>query len=210
MKRQKSSVTARPRRGQHSLKDFKASQEKDVATKTNNRTKQRNLSSGRSTFTWDPDSFCSESDSSVVDLTDMNDHETERLGNILSTRSSEDVVVLSAGEEDKISQSGSVKLRQKSLSTIQFGKISLPPGSMAEDTLETLKLNKDTTGLKLSDSQLDDISSVASGPSSPHTAHIALRCRKCKGLFNKMARQGPSKTKNIHYSKRFQTFILNW
>ncbi|KAM9461168.1 uncharacterized protein Hap1MRO34_017485 [Clarias gariepinus] len=80
-------------------------------------------------------------------------------------------------------------------------KIFLPMGSKAEDTLKMLRVNKATSGhVWLSDSPskaraespLDGSGSedsVVSGPSSPSSALLLLRCRACERLFSKMRRQ---------------------
>ncbi|XP_072516592.1 uncharacterized protein [Salminus brasiliensis] len=226
MRRRQASVASRHRR---LLETQKASPEKDGTARTNRRTRQGRVGPLRSTFSWDPDSFCSDTESSVVssdvekpltplssvvvDLTGKCDHETEGLADVNPAQRHKDVVLLSSGEEDRIKRPELQKLRQSSLALLSVGKISLPLRSKAEDILETLRPKKGASGQKLIpddtftsliesrgcfDSQLDDThseDSVVSGPSSPHSAPISLRCRECKRLFTKMRRQGPPKTK---------------
>ncbi|XP_036442502.1 uncharacterized protein si:ch211-227n13.3 isoform X2 [Colossoma macropomum] len=211
-------VVARHRREQHLKKDLKVSPKKDVMTRTNSRSRQRNVGQGQRTLSWDPDTFCSDSDCSVVS-NDVDKAGTtpasvvDLTGSVSPAQSSEDVVVLlSAGEEDKVHRSELEKLRQSSLAPVPVRKISLPLKSMAEDTLQTLRLKKDSPGQKLIscspfksrteshecfDSRLETISedSVTSGPSSPHTADTSLRCTECNKLFTKMRRLGPPRTK---------------
>ncbi|XP_060797721.1 uncharacterized protein si:ch211-227n13.3 isoform X2 [Neoarius graeffei] len=86
-------------------------------------------------------------------------------------------------------------------------KISLPMGSKAEDTLNSLRSNEDASGLgpfsgspfkSCAESELDGSGSegsVVSGPSSPPVDLRSLRCRKCDSLFSKMRRQGPPRKK---------------
>ena len=186
------------------------------------------MGQGRSTFSWDPDTFCSDSDSSLVS-NDVDKPVTtlasvvDLTGSVSPAQSSEDVVVLlSAGEEDKVHRSESEKLRQGSRAPVPVRKISLPPKSMAEDTLQTLRLKKDSPGQKLIscspfkshteshvcfDNQLDTTiseDSVTSGPSSPHTALTSLRCKECNKLFTKIRRLGPPRTKKRDKSKHFK------
>ncbi|KAI4900591.1 hypothetical protein NFI96_017262 [Prochilodus magdalenae] len=216
------------KRQRHPKRDLKVSP-KD-AVKTNSRSRQSNLRQGQSTFSWDPDFFCSDSDSSlvstdvdelltppapvVVDLTTKCDSDTNCLVNVSPAQSKEDnVVLLSSGEENKAHKSKSKTVRPSTPASILLRKISLPLESMAEDTLETVRLNKDSSGQKWTsyspsksytgshngfDSQVYETlseDSGNSGPSSPHTAPIPLRCTECEKLFTKMKRQGPPKTK---------------
>ncbi|KAG7327722.1 hypothetical protein KOW79_009328 [Hemibagrus wyckioides] len=86
-------------------------------------------------------------------------------------------------------------------------KISLPLESKAEDSLNTLRLTKDTSGhVRVSESPSKSCAeslldgsgsedSVVSGPSSPSAAQYSLRCRECERLFSKMRRQEPRKKK---------------
>ncbi|KAL7854980.1 hypothetical protein SRHO_G00171700 [Serrasalmus rhombeus] len=210
--RRKASVVARHRQEQHLKKNLKVSPKKDVMTKTNSRSRQCNVGHGPRTFSWDPDNFCSDSDSSIVNNDDKPvttlASVVDLTGNVSPAQSSERVVLLSSGEEDKVHRLESEKLRQSSLAPVR--KISLPLKSMAEDTLQMLK---DSLGQQLIscnpskslteshecfDSQLDTTTSedsVRSGPSSPYTPLTSPRCTECDKLFTKMRRLGSPRTK---------------
>ncbi|KAL6469189.1 hypothetical protein MHYP_G00227130 [Metynnis hypsauchen] len=209
------SVVARHRQEQHLKKDLKVLPKKDVMTKTNSRSRQRNVGHGRSTFSWDPDNFYSDSDCSIenndVDKPVITPASVDDLpGNVSTAQSSEHVVLLLSGEEDKVHRLESEKLRQSSLTPVPVRKISLPPKSVAEDTLQTLKDSPEqqliscnpskslTESHECFDSQLDTITSedsVRSGTSSPHTRLTSSRCTECNKLFTKMRRLGPPRTK---------------
>ncbi|KAL7867346.1 hypothetical protein AOLI_G00151600 [Acnodon oligacanthus] len=201
---------------QHLKKDWKASPKEDVTTKTSSRSRQRHVGHGRSAFSWDPDIFCSDSDGSVVN-SDVDKPVTtpasvvDLTGSVSPAQSGEDVVLLSSGEEDDVRRLESEKLRRSSRAPVPVRKISLPPKSVAEDTLQTLKYSPGqqlisrspskslTEGRECSDSQLDDTTTsedpVRSGPSSPHTPLTSPRCTECHKLFAKMRRLGPPRTK---------------
>lgn len=229
MRRSEASVAPRLRRQRPDQKDMgeKGGRTKGGRTKTSGQMRKVKAGPLRSKFSWDPDSFCSDSEGSgvsdgvdravtslvpvVVDLTG----ETERLVQVSGAQSQQDVVLLSSGEEGQIRPLELVKYRRNSEDPV--GKVFLPLQSLAEDTLETLRLkNKasgrnlvsDSVGMSLIerrdswDSQSDETNaegSVVSGPSSPHSVLSSLRCRDCRTLFTKIRRQGPPKTRKRDY-----------
>ncbi|XP_066503881.1 uncharacterized protein si:ch211-227n13.3 isoform X2 [Hoplias malabaricus] len=124
--------------------------------------RKRNRAPRPNTIIWDPDTFCSDSDSSVIsndedkslstpacaviDLIGRSDHDTEPPEDVSSAQSSEEVVVLlSAGEKGKVQLSKPEKLTRRSVARISVDKISLGLGSKADDTLETLRPKKATS-----------------------------------------------------------------
>ncbi|KAG9266480.1 hypothetical protein AMEX_G19112 [Astyanax mexicanus] len=222
MRRSGASVPPRLRRQKPDQSDVKTSPEKDVRTKTSRR--MRKVKAGPLRNKFNPDSFCSDSEGSgvsdgvdravtspvpvLVDLTG----EPERLVEVGGAQNQQDVVLLSSGEEGQIRRLELVKFGRSSEDPV--GKVVLPPQSLAEDTLKTIRLKNEASGrnplsdsigtilIERWDSQSDEASaegSVVSGPGSPHSVLSSLRCRDCRTLFTKIRRQRPPKTRKRDY-----------
>ncbi len=96
-------------------------------------------------------------------------------------------------------------------------KISLAPGTMAEDTLDKLRLRANTSETKNEiesrgelESILDESSTdltVVSGPSSPCHPVDTVRCRDCEKLFAEMRKQPTPEKKSRDTGKYFRCAV---
>ncbi|XP_062869268.1 uncharacterized protein si:ch211-227n13.3 isoform X2 [Trichomycterus rosablanca] len=195
----------KPKKSRHM--DLKEANQ-DVTTKKNSKTRQRNVGQQQRTLSWDPDSFCSDSSSSLnsdLDGISKHTHGTKYLLNLKAQKRS--CAVLLANNKDVQAEDKDVQgsdSRLKSTAPSRTGKISLAPGSEAEDTLKLLRLNNMSEAERYQhyNSQLDGSvsdESVVSGPSSSPTSYNSLRCRDCERLFLRVSRQGPPKIRKRNH-----------